>query len=100
MVSLAGRAHPAGPGRRGGAAARRGGLGAGYPVLRVEVTTRSRRDRSARTISWPGLAAGIWPSTARPEPDGEISIRGVPAGEPAVPYGAPPSLVCEADGPQ
>jgi diaminopimelate decarboxylase len=76
------------------------------------VTTRSRRDRSALAgnpglrarpqpasgaISWPGLAAGIWPSTARLEPDGEISIGGVPVGELAARYGTPAYIVDEAD---
>ncbi len=61
------------------------------------MTTRSRRDRSSRTISWPGLAAGIWPSTARLDPDGEISIGGVPVGELAARYGTPAYIVDEAD---
>ena len=48
-------------------------------------------------ISPSGLAAGIWPQTARPGPGGEISVGGIPLGELAALYGTPAYILDEAD---
>lgn len=51
----------------------------------------------ASVISRSGLAAAIWPRTARLEPGGEISVGGLALGELAARYGTPAYIVDEAD---
>jgi diaminopimelate decarboxylase len=48
-------------------------------------------------ISRPGLDSGVWPRTARLEPDGEISVGGLRLSSLAAAYGTPAYIIDEAD---
>ena len=83
------------PGRRGGID--RAGAPRGRGAGPAEACHRGRGDDATPAQDVTSLAAGLWPHTAHPGPDGEISVGGLRLSALAAAYGTPAIIVDEAD---